>query len=682
MIYPNGPFPQEFGRYSLVSYIGGGGMGAVYRALDKHLERHVALKIPHPHLLTMPQSLERFYREARTAARLSHPNLCQVLDIGQWEGIHFLTMNYIEGESLDKRPPPEIDAVISLVRKLALAMAEAHRLGVIHRDLKPANIIIRPDGEPVITDFGLALRLDAVNDALTDPGGIVGTPMYMGPEQIQGERNLIGPACDVYSLGVIFYELLTGHAPFTGTPWQLFHQIFHQTPDPPTQRRPEIGDQLSNLCLRAMAKSTDERIPSMTSFAAALADCRASGASPPTVCERPKLRRDTIRFAFIGMGSAAPALMPPNRLFLDVGNDLRPGVIDHHHLMAFAGSTASLVRSHPRFIDGAVAPHLLAQEPFTIVLHEKPDLDAVVASYLTVYYLSEGAFPPGADTLARYVDKIDEGAPGMSQANPFTLYSAYLRLVDRNLKQLTQSPMQCWQECIRGGLELVDYAIRQMIEQCCPLMAVDVFACSKQFNADDRRVVLGDIERYWKKLADTRCRARRRRLKLPGQYGGWVEVESLRIRDVQNADDPERVIFFKDWARSDQKHCPNRRGFDALCVFMSEGPRQARRCIISVTPDSAASLRGLGEILEAEESRRRVQINGADNRVTDPATGKLKQRRPGYANTDPWYDGRSHGFTIVDSPNSGTVLSADEIEAIFQRFGGHEPRQKRDSADE
>src|SRR5262249_4067506 len=133
---------------------------------------------------------------------------------------------------------------------------------------------------------------------------------------------------------------------------------------------------------------------------------------------------------------------------------------------------------------------------------------------------------------------------------------------------------------------------------------------------------------------------------------------------------PERCMFFKDWARTDADHCPNGRGFIALCVFMSADARQVRRCILSVTPDSGASLRGLAALLDEAEGKRRQEIFGTDDRLLDPVTGAPRTPRPGYANADPWYDGRAHGHTIVDAPRSGTVLTAEEIEQIFLHFGG------------
>jgi hypothetical protein len=202
------------------------------------------------------------------------------------------------------------------------------------------------------------------------------------------------------------------------------------------------------------------------------------------------------------------------------------------------------------------------------------------------------------------------------------------------------------------------------------LPAVDALDCPGPFTPEDRDEVEADIARYHRKLADPETGARQVRLELPGQLGGTIGVEALLVRDVQNADDPERCLFFKDWARSDAARAGNGQGFLALSVFQSEGRLERRRCIISVTPDSGASLRGLADRLDRAEAERRRESHGEDDRVIDPATGAPRPPRTGYGNADPWYDGRAHGYTIVDAPRGGTRLTADEIEAILLEFGG------------
>lgn len=688
MLQPNGPFPQEFGRYTLMRLLGEGGMGAVYLARDRRLDADVALKVPHQHLLHDPTHLQRFYREARAAAQLAHPNFCRVFDVDCYAGHHFLTMPYIAGTSLARHPRQEPRQEADLIRRIALALADAHAIPIVHRDLKPSNILVTPRGEPVITDFGLALREDGGDDRLTQAGACLGTPAYMAPEQFLGDPQAIGPGCDIYSLGVILYERLTDRLPFEEPDMRLLRQrVLHDPVVAPSARAPGLDPRLEAICLRALAKRSDDRFRDMLEFAAALAEflgvLGSPGPSSPVTAPvartpgsrsqsaRPLLRREVIRFAFAGFGERAPQfVLPQDRLYLDVGNDLRPGVIDHHHLSTAASSTASLMLAHPEFLDGAVIPSRRPEDPFFLVLHEKPDLDGLASAYLAITWLTTGSFPAGAEVLARYVDKVDEGSLGMSLANPCSLYAAYAHIGNRLMHRRWNSDHERWQDCVRQGLQVVAWTLERMTAEGTPLPAVDAFACPGLFTDEDRNAVRGDVERYQRKLAHPVSRARRALVRLPGQFGGMQQVEALLVRDVQNADDPERCIFFKDWARTDAVHCPNGRGFVALSVFMSEGPRQQRRCFLSVTPDSGVMLRGLGALLDQAEGDRRKLVYGVDDRVLDPVSGALKVPRPGYGNADPWYDGRAHEYTIVDAPRSGTLLTADEIEKVFLQYGG------------
>jgi serine/threonine protein kinase len=667
--------PLDFGpgfgggyRYEIQAIVGRGNMGAVYRAYDRCLDTLVALKVPLAKRLRHPGIVERFYAEARAACRLRHPYLCQVLDIGHCAGTYYLTMTFVDGQPLSGCAVREPRAVAGLVRKLAEGMAEAHRLKVIHRDLKPSNILLTAGGDPVITDFGIALRMDAA-ERLTDPGAFVGTLHYAAPEQVRGDADASRAACDVYGLGVVQYELLAGRVPFLGgDKEQLKQLILTAAPPRPSSFRPDVDPRLEAIALRALAKRPEDRFRSMTDFADALAEYLGEGAAPPQ--PRPAVSRSSLYFRFAGMGERAPAAGPADRLYLDVGNDLRPGVIDHHHLTAYSGATASMVLDHAAFLTGALAPTRRPDDPFVIVLHEKPDLDCLASAYLAIAYLTTGAFPDGAEELAHYVGRVDEGSLGMTLSNPFSLYAAYQQLANRLLRQNWPNVHLQWQERIARGLGLVAFVLEQVARHHTPLPAVDAFACPGLFTPEDREEVRRDVERYHRKLADPRCHARCATLRLPGRFGGTVDVAALLARDVENADDPGRCAFFKDWARTDCARCPGGPGFVGLSVFLSEGPSQKRRCILSVTPDSGASLRGLAALLEEAETRRRTEVFGVDDRVADPVTGEPKPTRPGYGNADPWYDGRAHGYTIVDAPRSGTHLTADEIEGLFLKFGG------------
>ncbi len=264
--------PSPFGRYEILRRLGRGGMGQVYLARDTVLGREVALKVPRLDK-TDPIVHARFLREARLAAQLAHPNLCTVHDAGVEQGIHFLTMSYIEGELLSeliregRRWQPNEAA--ELVRHLARGLAHAHSKGVIHRDLKPANVMLRSSGEPIIMDFGLARQVQSEDQRLTRIGSTMGTPIYMSPEQAKGDRDQTGSG-DIYSIGVILYELLTGRVPFEGSNIEVLSKILLQAPPLPSTLEPAVDSAIEAICLKALAKTIDKRYRTMDDFARAL----------------------------------------------------------------------------------------------------------------------------------------------------------------------------------------------------------------------------------------------------------------------------------------------------------------------------------------------------------------------------------------------------------------------------
>jgi hypothetical protein len=271
-------FPDDdgsFGPYRILKPLGKGGMGKVFLAEDTRLGRRVALKLCHR--ASNPDALERFRREARAAASLRHPNLCPVHECNLIDGIPYFTMALIEGPTLDKwvdqRGGLTMREAAILMRKLALAMHFAHQRGVVHRDLKPSNISLERN-EPIILDFGLALLPGSGADSRqTQEGTIMGTPAYMSPEQVTGDIAAMGPASDIYSLGAILYEWLTGRPTFEGSPLAVLSQVATSPgPRPPREFVAAIDPRLEAICLKCLAKNPADRWESMGALAGALTE--------------------------------------------------------------------------------------------------------------------------------------------------------------------------------------------------------------------------------------------------------------------------------------------------------------------------------------------------------------------------------------------------------------------------
>ncbi|HKI32301.1 MAG TPA: serine/threonine-protein kinase [Gemmataceae bacterium] len=315
------PLPEHFGRYHILRRLGQGGMGAVYQAQDTKLDRLVALKVPHFAPEDGPEALQLFQGEAQTAATLQHPNICPIFDVGVIDGIHYLTMAYIDGRPLSEfiRPEKPLPArhVAAVVRKLALAMQKAHESGVVHRDLKPANVMVNGQKEPIITDFGLARRDRAVDARLTRYGTQLGTPAYMAPEQVRGDVRAVGPRSDIYSLGVTMYEMLTGRLPFEGSAREVLAKVASEAPVSPSTHRPDLDRALEAICLKAMARKPDDRHETMADFAAVLTaylQPGRSGDEKPGEKDRPGKRRATVRrgvprWLWIALGGAAALVL-------------------------------------------------------------------------------------------------------------------------------------------------------------------------------------------------------------------------------------------------------------------------------------------------------------------------------------------------------------------------------------
>lgn len=273
---PLGPLPCTFGDYDLLEEIARGGMGIVYKARHRNLDRIVALKTIREGHLTTPTSILRFRQEAKVAAGMDHPHIVPIFDIGQERGVHFFTMAFVEGESLRhhvvRRGPLPPREAVDLTLPVIDAIAFAHRQGVIHRDLKPDNVLLDKQGRPRVTDFGLAKRIEG-DAGLTASGQILGTPVFMAPEQALGGQRVIGPPADIYALGGILYYLVTGKPPFLGeTTTEVLCQVVQQAPIPPRRHVPELPTTLEAVCMKCLEKDPGLRFSSAGALADVLRD--------------------------------------------------------------------------------------------------------------------------------------------------------------------------------------------------------------------------------------------------------------------------------------------------------------------------------------------------------------------------------------------------------------------------
>jgi hypothetical protein len=311
---PNGN--RKLGKFELLDQVGFGAFGTVFKARDPELDRIVAIKVPRSGNLATGEDLHRFLREARSVARLRHPSIVPVYEVGQADSLPYLVSEFVQGMTLAdlmtaRRLPPERTA--TLLAEVADALQYAHDQGVIHRDVKPSNILLDNDNHPHLMDFGLAKR-EAGEVSVTLEGQVLGTPAYMSPEQASGEAHHVDGRSDIYSLGVILYQLLTGELPFKGNQRALLHQVQHEDPPPPRRLAKDIPADLETICQKAMARERERRYATARALAE---DLRRFLGGEPILARPPRawaralrwLKRNRTAVAGVAAGMALGALL-------------------------------------------------------------------------------------------------------------------------------------------------------------------------------------------------------------------------------------------------------------------------------------------------------------------------------------------------------------------------------------
>jgi serine/threonine protein kinase len=306
------------GRYEIIRLLGRGGMAAVFLAQDLVLERQVAIKVLPPDMTRDGELIVRFQREAKTAAKLDHPNIIPIHRVESEAGLVYIVMKYVSGQSLEDlldRGPVSIPMARHILREAALALGHAHRRHIVHRDVKPANIMLDDDGRVVLTDFGISKAVEGATH-LTGTGTIIGTPHYMAPEQAKG-RDVDGRT-DQYALGIVGYRVLTGKLPYEGDPQSILYQQVHEPPPSVLVGRRDTPPDLRLALDRALAKEPRARFPTMEEFAASVSGERAPAprSGPTTVVSVPPKRRqpgkadgDQGSGVLVAMGTAAVVLL-------------------------------------------------------------------------------------------------------------------------------------------------------------------------------------------------------------------------------------------------------------------------------------------------------------------------------------------------------------------------------------
>jgi tetratricopeptide (TPR) repeat protein/predicted Ser/Thr protein kinase len=427
------------GRYEILEPLGEGGMGAVYRVYDRKLEEEVALKLIRPDIAADRRAIERFQNEIKISRKITHKNVCRMHDLGEAEGISFITMEYVRGEDLKsllhRTKTLPVGTALSIARQVADGLSEAHGMGVVHRDLKPGNIMIDKDGNAKIMDFGIARSL--LSKGLTGEGTIIGTPEYMSPEQVEGKPA--DARSDLYTLGIILFEMVTGQTPFEGdTPLSIAHKHRYEPAPDPRTLNPQVPAGLSQFILRCLEKEEARRFQSAEEF---VSELNRTATALPTAERAAPLKRSltsrevTVKFgvrralflaaALVALVALAAVLWrllgrgkppaipagPPSLAVMYFNNNTGDPDLDYLRTMLADAFTADLNQS--RFIE------VLSRETLVQILRDMDQLDARsfsadvlrrVASQGRVNHLLVGDYAKAGDVIRIHLALQDAGS--------------------------------------------------------------------------------------------------------------------------------------------------------------------------------------------------------------------------------------------------------------------------------
>jgi serine/threonine protein kinase len=352
---------KAWGRFQILEERGRGGMAVVYKAYDDVLQRTVALKVLLAHLAADEQFTERFRREAITAANLRHPNIVVIYDVGSHENFQYIVMEYVEGPTLQQEIQLKgmlpVSRVMSISEQLAAALDYAHQRKLVHRDIKPANIMIGLEDHVTLTDFGLVKA--AGSKTITGEGAAVGTLKYMSPEQATGID--LDSRSDVYSFGIVVYEMLAGETPFVGTtPYQTLHSVMYKPPPSLSSRYPHITPKMEAVVFKALSKEPDQRYPSAGQFARALAAVTGLGAAQDSVDRTTSNAQRAVLVLITSDGREFPVYQGKVTIGRDTGNDIVIPVrqVSRHHAQIRCSqrgcSVEDLGSTNGTYVNGAI----------------------------------------------------------------------------------------------------------------------------------------------------------------------------------------------------------------------------------------------------------------------------------------------------------------------------------------